>query len=434
MENNQFGDELADAIRKSWSQQAQGDLNTFGNVIETGESPIGTPLNEPDFGEERGSPFEQQHHNQSDINHSHNSANEQDYQLFKHHYSIADNNRDSVADILNDLDLGSPEPGPPMASDLMYSGVNNNSSNNSSNNNQYSRRVSEARQPMNTRRSSVQDVQWIRQLLNPRSSFSGASANEPSVPAPTSNCDKCWVTTLLDDSTESIKSMIVLYQSLQMTGSRYPLYILHSNNLDISQLSKFDINTIGISSDLLNSERIIGDRKRFILSLFVSFVDKFDLICYISPSCMVMDSIDELLDCDEILDEIDNETCVLLTNVLETSTEPQLIILKPNKEVAMCIREFFTVYDSNDVHKIEKLRQMSDLDILKQLFGDTWGQVSSEGYVTLLDANNYIRKSYPKIVDFKQVKPWNMQGLSNDQTICGKWYAVWLAFWNTHRH
>lgn len=561
MNNFDFGgdelpDELADAVRKSWSAPQetpffQGQEFTPNPIPSGSHSPIGTPIisstnlasmTNPD----EALPLSHKHANNNDMamsgkdenmpdtstgdsSHSGSEQPHSDYQLFKHHYSISEKNtRESVSDILHELDIDkSRSNSPGILAQSSNSTVSQRadeymsqqqilqqqqlrnpfSTGNEANNdgsNAYSKSVLSAdfdnnkipsnysnnsRLPnhMTTRRSSIQDVQWMRQLLNPRSSFSGPSKAEMSRNdlylqrhnvgnnSSTGSSDsmseitKCWVTTLRDDSIQSVKSMIVLYHSLSLTNSKYPIYVLVDSKIDTSQLKRYNINTISIPTeyfqdDSCNSNPALSNtseyqsllaKKWLVLSLFVSFIQSnYELVCYISPSSMIVDNIDELLDDPDINNEIDNETCVLLSNVtINDSEEPQIIIFKPNKEVSMCIKEFFTLYgdDYEKLTKITKLLRITDSDVLKELFGETWGKISSDGYVNVLEPtdeslniNNFIQgdgnsnsnNNTAKILDFKKVKPWDMK-LSNENTdgnVVSKWYHVWLEFWNTYHN
>lgn len=480
-----------------------------------------------------------------------------DYQLFKHHYSVAENTRESITDILHELDIKSgdsisPQPLSIPSTNIVSENTNVFSQALQQQQNKYPEEVisqqeifqQQLRNPfidkadtnnrsnMNitknkfdndthinpkttldtdigpnividnntniinqttTRRSSIQNVQWIRQLLNPRSSFFGPSQTAMSVnnsflqkynistessqndafskKAPTT---KCWVTILKDGSIESIKSMIVLYHSLLLTESNYPMYILHDSSLDVSELGKYNIHTVSIPKEyfqndpnsmnpilLTNSKyQSLLEKKWHILALFVSFINThYELICYITPTSMIIDNIDELLDDCSINNEIDNETCVLLSNVtLNDSEEPQLIIFKPSNEVSMCIKEYFTLYGDTEerLHKIDKLLQTTDSQVLKELFGETWGNISSDGYITVfelddesLNISNFVRKnSEPttgnnaKILDFKNIEPWKMEiphsnsnhneSYNNENNAIKKWYQIWQEFWNTY--
>lgn len=599
---DELPEDLAAAIRKSWSAPQETPLipegrsfTPLGNVNNAGsDSPIGTPT----ISDTNLTGMSNQNetlplvpNNSTSVNgdtpvnivsgdgntanegnvmegtmesltNGINSMKQPDYQLFKHHYSISENARESVSDILHELDIESSEsPSPnelmqnidsnmqqqqqeqqsqffqqptlrnPFSSNSSRSASNNqsnqfdsneinprnvnynnmnptsntssrSSSNNNNNNNNYDR----ARIPnrMTTRRGSIQDVQWIRQLLNPRSSFSGPSQTEmstndpflqqryqrgigslvPPLPSLSVNSStgssrssdsipeitKCWVTVLKDDSIESVKSMIVLYYSLSVTNSKFPMYVLYDPKLDVSQLMKYKINTVPIRKEYfqdmgkanMDNEQYqeLFNKNWFILSLFVTFINSsYELVCYITPSSMIIDNIDELLEDPNINNEIDNETCVLLTNSMTASNdndnEPQLIIFKPNQEVAMCIKEFFTLYgdDNERLIKINKLLQTSDYQVLKELFGETWGIISSDGYVNVLEPNeeslninNFIvtndgtnePRQIAKILDFKKIKPWNMKLSSSTDNgngnVINKWNEIWLEFWNTYKN
>lgn len=556
---DELPDELADAVRKSWSAPQeipfpQGQAFTPNPVPSGGHSPIGTPIvsntnlagmtnpnevlplsHKNDSNDDMT--ISNQNESSPDISteNNNNSGSEQphsDYQLFKHHYSISENARESVSDILHELDIDKSRSTSPsklgQTSNFMESqptdeymsqqqifqqqqlrnpfstGNDTATSNNNYNrttrdgSNAYSKSSFEnnkmsanysnnARMSnhMTTRRSSIQDVQWMRQLLNPRSSFSGPSKAEMSrndaylqrhnignnnnstngSPLNMPEITKCWVTTLRDDSIQSVKSMIVFYYSLSLTNSKYPIYVLVDSKIDTSQLKKYNINTISIPTEYFQDDSCNSNpslvntseyqsllaKKWLVLSLFVSFIQSnYELVCYISPTSMIVDNIDELLDDPDINNEIDNETCVLLSNVtINDSEEPQIIIFKPNKEVSMCIKEFFTLYgdDHEKLAKITKLLRITDSEVLKELFGETWGKISSDGYVNVLEANdeslninNFVQgqgnMNTAKILDFKKVKPWDMKlSIENtDGNVVSKWYHVWLEFWNTYHN
>ena len=132
-----------------------------------------------------------------------------------------------------------------------------------------------------------------------------------------------------------------------------------------------------------------------------------------------------------------------------------MIIFKPSNDVSMCIKEYFTLYgnDKESLHKMDKLLQMTDSQVLKELFGETWGNISSDGYVTVLELNdeslnisNFVqkdgestRRNNAKILDFKNVKPWEMdisnlnKGQRDENNVINKWYQIWQEFWNTYR-
>ncbi|CAI4043543.1 hypothetical protein SKDZ_10G0690 [Saccharomyces kudriavzevii ZP591] len=452
--------DLAAAVRKSWSESQENPL-----LLNFNNSPIGTPTDryspEPAIAMEgdtmnpsslaRGSGQEQQRLYNSAQSREKYDQQQQDYQLFKHHYSLGQETRESVADILNDLTLGSPEP---------------------------SERISPIRQPsvdvppLTTRRSSIQDVQWIRHLLNPRSSFSGVSGNEPaSSPNDLLNQSRAWITILHDSSAESLQAVIVLAQSLKNVNSQYSLWVLHPSEVNAFQLRQVGIKTLiideyinlflnfGTGSGFNDSSQVTETKhdlnfKWCKLFLFFSLIDKFELICYLSPTCLVLKNIDELLESPEVSDEIDNETCVLLSNKVNYingelasigqdrncdrvyDEDPQVIILKPNSAVAMCIKEYFTIYgnDFEGESKRSMFHQMNDLQIMKALFGDKWGYIDSGGYcavpVTSIPADtlNY------KIVDFRILKPWERENYifagQHLDSIMNKWLDIWRDFLN----
>lgn len=378
-----------------------------------------------------------------------NDINEQngDYQIFKHHYSMPDNKKESVTNILNDLNLGS--------GSAQEDNINQGS---------LSHRKRSSHSMSTARRSSVQDIQWMRQLLNPRSSFSGASMNEPPLTTKksgsietsaslsttsTSSSDntptKCWVTVI--DRDEIIPAVVVLHHTIRASNSKYDLVVLHPHTFDPTELHNRNItSTIAfsecVSTDLhdpalqLNSEEetrtIIANWNK--LSIFLSLVGLYDLVCYISPSCMVLQNIDDLLDSQEIFAEIDNEMCVLLTNQdskKKDEKDPQIILLKPNNEVAMCIREFFTVYSNSAQEKKNKLMKLKDLDVLKELFGDTWGFISTDSYCKTLQVNETCPNSNSmlRIIDFKRLAPWEhlQEPNTNEDTLCSRWLSTFRS-------
>ena len=508
MRNNQLDEDLtgdlAAAVRRSWSEsqnstgRLQREVSSTSILGDSGHSPISTPIPEPIYENDDDSSAsihrfnasytqsissttsennsdsikqQSQHSQQQDTpvlmntfsgqvpynnlqrqhqqNNPHMHTREPDYQLFKHHYSISEDHRDSVVEILNDLELESPEPetlpqnvSPNLPSQQQHHPIHGIISREP--------RTSISKQSTTTRRSSIQDVQWVRQLLNPRSSFSGKSINEPpnnqinvssnitrsgSVPYNIPTDNKCWVTILVNDSIEAIKSIVVLSESVRLSRSMYPLYVIHDNKINMSKLNSYNIASIPISLDDFkdlpkNNE---NNTNWLILSLFINLVDHFDVVCYISPTCMIIENIDELLSCEEVCNEIDNETCVLLTNATKDINEqPQLMILKPNQEVSMCIKEYFTLYGNDN--KLEKLSKMNDFDVLKELFHDTWGHILSDGYISVLLQDIDIRinqQQISKIADFKFLQPWNNKNYNdnnNNDTLCGKWCKIWEDF------
>lgn len=647
-DNDELPQDLADAVKKSWSESTETSIAHYLQQSNQNiDSPIGTPINyEQDnnkfnralmgFNNPADTTTRATTHMSNEIiapkpqGLQENDENKMridtiiektdtgipidghdedtkvsSYHLLRHHYSISED-KDSASNLLQELELSNfddsvksnvkPELKQPFNLDhptSLHHQLRNPFENSDSG------ILPIPVIPNNTkRRGSIQEVQWIRQYLNPRSSFSGASSNEP-LPIPTSinkiknkvtiqnststhshnnsnsshnlnfnlnpnnnnNMDqtamniqndninstsnmildqetsnrstlptdlknpgvlndnnsmplntivnndtttnttginnngneminKCWVTTV-DNTKESMQMVLVLCYSLTLNNSKFPIFVLYDENTDVTPLRNCQVNlvpifkneiklmspTVNINSpnqDTLYNNDTSDNRTQelfhqllnknwFILSLFISFVNSnYDLICYISPSCLIVDNIDELLVVESINNEIDNETCVLLTNVIENNQTPQLIIIKPNEEVAMCIKEYLTIYSDDckeRYEKINKLLQMNDMNILHELFGDTWGQISSEGYVKLLHPNNEsINMNYCKILDFKNIKPWLMDansivthnknnnesnsnnnsnninndsnGTSNSDIVIQKWHEIWLEIWS----
>lgn len=401
-----FNTELADAVRKSWSEP-QNNLEQLSLT----DSPVGTPTNHSNYTPSSASLISS---NKSASVTSPQPAIDSmvddganGYQLIERHYSLTENTTESISDILIDLNLGTPE----------------------------CEETVQDTQPMPIRRGSLQDVQRVRQLLNPRSSFSGISSNEPEEPKQGS---MGWVTILKDDKPESLRPVIVLDRSLRQVSSKYRLCVLHSEQTNASELRNVGIETIcfeEVLPELLNNTI----HSNSIIILFIALVNRFDLVCYLAPTCMAIENIDELLDSEEICNEIDNETCVLLTNESPDSQNeeyPQIIILRPSSDVAMCIKEFFTVYGNDENGRKSKLCCMKDSDVLKTLFNETWGHLSSEGYCTTLTTTSESESCQPfyKIADFKILKPWNVQKDAGDiveDSLTEQWHLLWLDFLNS---
>lgn len=441
MQDNFSGD-LAELIRKSWSEPQA----TPPTLSEAG-SPLGTLLDEGDesllsvskmvsldlnetgtsdrsksgdilIPQEKNVEFQKiQQKWPTEISETNNDKSV-DYQLFKRHYHLTDECHEAITDILDDLDLGSSTE--PIHNDTPLNPP-----------------VSMDSNQLPIRRGSLQEVQWVRQLLNPRSSFSGVSSNEPSS---SDYEDKCWVT-ILDQNAdvESLKSIVVLNQSLRQVRSKYSLCVLYSGTkIDISLLQNLGIKTVDVDSSVKEILSINGNDIHPNLSklfLFMALVNSYELVCYLSSTCMVVENIDELLSSNEVCDEIDNETCVLLTNdsSYESDTNDlddlKIIILRPNNEVAMCIREFFTVYGNGINQRNIKLSEMHDTQILKKLFGETWARLSSEGYYQRLQLNTNINDITCKLVDYKILKPWivdiNSRNNILHNPLYGNWYHAW---------
>ncbi|CEP64469.1 Ids2p LALA0_S11e04874g [Lachancea lanzarotensis] len=353
-------DDLASAVRKSWSDPA---------VTEGLDSPIGTPRGTPRSSEGRGSM-------------SLDSGSPVDYQLLNHHYASSDVNRKtSVQEEISEV-IGSMDPStyPPV--------------------------------PQTTRRKSIEEVSKIRQWLNPRSSFSGVSSEEPLLYTDNMS-QKCWVTVV--ETEDDYWPILVLQHSLISSGSRYRLLVLyteenktvatHLAHHSIETWKATDIAPILVSSSSAMPAAVVSDlppSSRWCKLLpFVSLANTFDLVCYLSPRSFVLSNIDELLDSEVVSSEIDNETCVLLTNSMQDS--PTVMVIRPNREIDACIREYMTVYtDAENNGKWSKLRGSNDATVLRELFHESWGIVASEYCHTGLDSV----PAHAKLVECSTTQPW----------------------------
>lgn len=397
-----FTIELDDAVRKSWSEPQEMTTQTVDIF-----SPVGTPPVRNESGSSSGSMGSS--FNQSSLVTPPNGLNEsfedngQRYRRRERHYSLTENTHESISDIMVDLDLGVGNVEEPQLEIL----------------------------PVPIRRGSVQDVQRVRQLLNPRSSFSGVSSDEPE----TSKQENTgWVTILVDDKPETIKPVIILHRSLLAVNSKYRLHVLHNKYTDAAELAACGIRTLCFDEPLPRLLQQAVDSSS-ILSLFVALVDKFELACYLSPTCMVMENVDELLESEEICNEIDNETCVLLTKEAPEKAGKnyiQIAISRPCNEVAMCIKELFTEYGDDQEVKKGKVCCKDDFDVLRTLFNETWGHLSSEEYCGTPFVRSATIGNY-KIIDYKLLKPWNDPEDISDDSINERWHLAWQEFEHSSR-
>ncbi|GCE97438.1 hypothetical protein ZYGM_000429 [Zygosaccharomyces mellis] len=275
---------------------------------------------------------------------------------------------------------------------------------------------------MPLRRSSIQEVQKVRHLLNPRSSFSGAPSEEPELQG---SSDISWVTILASNSPECIKSVLVLQESLKSVHSKFGLRVIHSAEVDSSIIKEKGMETIAFDKERLPDLFKKSINPHSILMVFMALAGKYSLVCYLSPTCMVLENIDELLGSEEIGKEIDNDTCVLLTN---PAPAPQIIILRPLIDVEMCIKEFFTVYGNNCEDKSNKLTTMRDYDVLGTLFQDCWSKFKTDEYCgTLPESSLPSEYNFPhKMVDLGLQRPWLMHDKRNIGPLVSKWHKLWL--------
>ncbi|QLL33763.1 hypothetical protein HG536_0F00880 [Torulaspora globosa] len=384
-----FNLELADAVKKSWSEPQERCQSS------TLFSPVGTPP----AGSSAGS-FVSSNNQGSLVTPPMTSNGVPDESCpgrnVERHYSLTENTHESISDIMVDLSLGDAQEATPESQ----------------------------LQPRPVRRGSIQDVHRVRHLLNPRSSFSGASTDEPTVPREE---NVGWVTILADDRPETMKPIIILDRSLQAVKSKYRLHVLHDRQTNAAELAACGIKTVCFDETLPKSFRCaIGSSS--VLSLFVVLVDRLELACYLAPTCMVMENVDELLESEEICDEIDNETCVLLTKESsegEAKNCLQIMILRPCNDLAMCVKELFTVYGDHGEER--KVSYKDDFDVLRTLFDHTWGHLSSDEYCTTPNFQQFTDKQY-KIVDYRLLKPWIESEESATNSLCERWRLAWQDF------
>ncbi|GAV53585.1 hypothetical protein ZYGR_0AK00870 [Zygosaccharomyces rouxii] len=272
------------------------------------------------------------------------------------------------------------------------------------------------------RRSSIQEIQKVRHLSNPRSSFSGAPSEEPEL---RERCGISWVTILANSSPESVNPVLVLQESLKSVNSKFGLCVIHSFEVDSSTVREKGIETVAFDEEKLPELFKKSKNPHSLLMVFMALAGKYDLVCYLSPTCMVLENIDDLLDSEEIGKEIDNDTCVLLTN---SAPVPQIIILRPLIDVEMCIREFFTVYGDDCEDKSNKLTKMRDYDVLETLFQDSWSKIATDEYCgTLPEKPSLSESSFPyKMVDLALQKPWITHEKHDIGPLAGRWHRLWL--------
>ncbi|CAR24003.1 Ids2p [Lachancea thermotolerans CBS 6340] len=367
-------DDLASAVRKSWSESAQPL-----SVLQGTDSPISTPRGTPKSSGRGSIPT---------------SMDEPtvDYQLLKHHYAISDDGRrpsmqEDLMDVLQEMEF------------------------------------SNEQRPQAMRRGSIEEVSKIRQWLNPRSSFSGASTNEASTE--NTGATKCWVTTI--ETQDDFLPILVLNYSFKKSCSRYKLIVLYTEQTEMvaSRLRDYGVETrraSDIAPILFSPQNQMGTAdsrlsRWTMLFPFVSLTNDFELVCYLSPRALVLSNIDELLDSDAVAAEIDNETCVLLSNHM--GARPTIMVLRPNKEIDACIREYMTVYlNAQNNGKWAKLQAADGSSVLRELFEDSWGLVAAD---FCHSGPGHIQPN-AKIVECTTTQPWN---LSYNDEASVLWRRAW---------
>lgn len=399
--------DLASAMRKSWSDA----LQAAGHDSPSDSPQVSTPIPTQNTSGTASTSLLSSPEK--------DGAHPDHYQLLKHHYAISDDappRSNSIIDaegllgMLQELEFGEEVARIPTA-----------------------------------RKGSIEDVHRIRQLLNPRSSFSGASSSElgldhPGMAASAVSSSsssaaeerKGWVTTLDQDD---IRPILVLAHSLSLCHSRYRLHVLYSDTFAraAAQLASYHIETVRVDEVLptvveqtataAQQPRPDGSPSWSRLRVFSLFA-RFDLVCFLSPTLLVLTNMDELLESPVLTEEVDNETCVLLSN---STASPDVILLRPHSEIAACIQEFLTVYLINGVletnEKWRRLTRCSDVDILSELFQDAWSLVDS-GYC--YSAGSLADERVPegaKALQLGALRPW----ATNSESACGK---IWFSFWN----
>lgn len=391
---DEFNLELADAVRKSWSEPQEVPCESSALF-----SPVGTPPAGSFCGSSTGS-FVSSNNQGSLVTPPMTSSGvpEETGQNVERHYSLTENTHESISDIMVDLSLGDTQEASPELE----------------------------LQPRPIRRGSIQDVHRVRHLLNPRSSFSGSSTDEPTVPREE---NVGWVTILADDRPETMKPIIILDRSLQAVKSKYRLHVLHDRQTNAAELAACGIKTVCFDETLPKSFRCATGSSS-VLSLFIALVDRLELACYLAPTCMVMENVDELLESDEICNEIDNETCVLLTKESSEGEAKgclQIMILRPSIDLAMCVKELFTVYGDHGEAQEGKMSYKDDFDVLRTLFNQTWGHLSSDEYCATPGFEQSTDKQY-KIVDYRLLKPWIESEESATNSLCERWRLAWQDF------
>ncbi|AET39960.1 Ids2p Ecym_5188 [Eremothecium cymbalariae DBVPG len=399
--------DVASAMRKSLSYD-------FLNVNNSNEqaSPIGTPRVDTSMSCTTGTGVSNVRvRGPLSVMSSDNASNDvsPDYQLWNHHITNASPSVSTTTTYNNVLEI---------LQDWDFSG-------NSSGNHKDVQR-----------RGSIEDVLKVRHWLNPRSSFSAASVNEPELYPPMSDKSssanlslssipaaerRCWVTFISDMS--DLKPIITLHQSLIASQSKYKLLVLYSlENHGITEyLQPYNISCLGIHplKPIVPNElsaNITYTREWSVLSMWNELYDKFDLLVYLSPYSVVLSNVDELLD---LSDEIDNETCVLIINGTKV---PSLMSFKPHTEVAMVLEEFVTIY-GQDWDKLAKLNSMDDWSILDTLFASSTSKIG-EQYGLDVRKIDLKEPQKVKVLDFNESKPWlkNSDDLNDYDKL---WWEVW---------
>ncbi|AGO12801.1 AaceriACR246Wp [[Ashbya] aceris (nom. inval.)] len=285
-------------------------------------------------------------------------------------------------------------------------------------------------------RGSSEEALAVRQWLNPRSSFSAASTNEPELCLTASRKSslmtlsrsassaferKCWVTVCA--SLADMQPLLALRKSLQTIQSKYRLLVLYdAEQIDVAEcLASHDFYTLGICPlrPKLSAELAVDDTplpRWLLLAAWHELNGAYDDVCYLSPYVLAVASIDELLDFN---DEIDNETCTLVVN---GTGVPSVLTFKPHNEIRMVFEEYLTVYGA-DWEKLEKLRGLSDWDILAELFSESCHRLGDRYGVDVGNESLPDMKGV-KVLDFGHVKPW-LHAADDKNAYVRLWWSFW---------
>lgn len=250
----------------------------------------------------------------------------------------------------------------------------------------------------NTRRTSMEDIFKVRHYLNPRSSFSNSGTNS-----------RCWVTIIRDVS--EVACVVALNSSLRAHNSKMVLCVVVPSSWDMALPSIPFLTFVK-----LPEVKYADDNDLTLLTLW-SHLD-YEFCCYLSPFIILQANIDEILLNEEIFEEIDNETCVFLTNdTYQHKNDIVFVLFKPSVEIGTAMDEFLKVY-SGDSAKLAQLRETDVFDALNTLFGEAWGVVGRELCHTPLDPS---LSSNASILNYKQLQPW-----TGDQSgICQVWWNMY---------
>lgn len=284
------------------------------------------------------------------------TSSEQSYQLWNHQYTESAPNK-NIADILQEWNFIDSHPG-------------------------------------NRRRASIEDVFKVRQYLNPRSSFTCCSTN-----------NRCWITMIKKVS--EIPCVIALNSSIRTHGSKILLCVVIPDNWTV------ELPNLAFVKFLRQPLPIVQNENLFLLTLWNNL--DYEFCCYISPYAILQNNIDGMLLDEEVFQEIDNETCVLLANqTYKRKNEIVILIFKPSSEIKIVVQEFLSVYNS-DSGKLKQLENCDAWDALNALFGEAWGVVSEDCCQTLADDETVKDVS---LLNFCYLKPWQDRKLGN----CGIWW------------